>query len=107
MMSSNSLTRYIVTLRYQESGLSDILELTGAMTSAGFTTTLTDDDGHPHELGTNSFGIVTTLDEDDLREQVTSAGESALGQKPDVTVTPFEQYLRDAADHRPAASPAE
>ncbi|WP_312056834.1 type V toxin-antitoxin system endoribonuclease antitoxin GhoS [Pantoea brenneri] len=106
-MSSNSLTRYIVTLQYQESGLSDILELTGAMTAAGFTTTLTDDEGHPHELGTNSFGIVTTLEEDDLRQQVAAAGESALGQKPEVTVTTFEQFLRDAADHRPAASPTE
>lgn len=106
-MSSNSLTRYIVTLHYQESGLSDILELTGAMTAAGFTTTLTDDEGHPHELGTNSFGIVTTLEEEDLRQQVTSAGESVLGQKPDVTVIPFEQYLRDASDHRPAVSSPE
>lgn len=98
---SNTLTRYIVTFHYQESGLSDILELTSAMTAAGFTATMTDDDGHPHELGTNSYGIVSTLEAEELRQQVTAAGESALGQEPEVTVTTFEEYLRDAADHRP------
>jgi hypothetical protein len=106
-MSSNDLTRYIVTFHYQESGLSDILELTSAMTAAGFTTTLADDDGHPHELGTNSYGIVSTLDAENLRQQVTAAGESALGQKPEVTVTTFDAYLRDTADHRPATSAPE
>lgn len=104
---SNTLTRYIVTFHYQESGLSDILELTSAMTAAGFTTTMTDDDDHPHELGTNSYGIVSTLEAEELRRQVTAAGESALGQEPEVTVTTFEEYLRDAADHRPATSAPE
>lgn len=104
---SNTLTRYIVTLHYQESGLSDILELTSAMTAAGFTTTMTDDDGHLHELGTNSYGIVSTLEAEELRRQVTAAGDSALGQEPEVTVTTFEEYLRDAADHRSATSAPE
>ena len=77
------------------------------MTAAGFTTTMTDDDGHPHELGTNSYGIVSTLEAEELRQQVTAAGESALGQEPEVSVTTFEEYLRDAADHRPATSAPE
>ncbi|MCZ4058585.1 type V toxin-antitoxin system endoribonuclease antitoxin GhoS [Pantoea sp. LMR881] len=96
-MSSQSLTRYIVTFHFQESGLSDILELTSTMTSAGFTTTLTDDEGHPHELGTNSFGIVSTLDEADLQQQATAVGESVLGQQPEVTISTLETFLRDAA----------
>ncbi|MGK3141135.1 type V toxin-antitoxin system endoribonuclease antitoxin GhoS [Pantoea sp. C2G6] len=104
-MSNHSLTRYIVTFRYPESGLSDILELTGAMTAAGLTTTLTDESGHPHELGTNSFGMVTTLDADEIQHQMIAAGESALGQKPEVTITTFEQFLRDADDQRPVTPP--
>ena len=106
-MSNTALTRYIVTFHYQESGLSDILELTSAMTAAGFTTTLADENGHPHELGTNSYGIVSTLDAEDLRQQVAAAGENALGQKPDVTVITFEEYLRDTASHHPATSAPE
>ncbi|MDE8555187.1 type V toxin-antitoxin system endoribonuclease antitoxin GhoS [Pantoea vagans] len=106
-MSNTALTRYVVTFHYQESGLSDILELTSAMTAAGFTTTLADENGHPHELGTNSYGIVSTLDAENLRQQVATAGENALGQKPDVTVMTFEEYLRDTAGHRPATSAPE
>lgn len=79
---SNTLTRYIVTFHYQESGLSDILELTSAMTAAGFTTTMTDDDGHPHELGTNSYGIVSTLEAEELRRQVTAAVKARWVRNP-------------------------
>jgi len=106
-MSNTALTRYVVIFHYQESGLSDILELTSAMTAAGFTTTLADENGHTHELGTNSYGIVSTLDAENLRQQVAAAGENALGQKPDVTVMTFEEYLRDTAGHRPATSAPE
>ena len=106
-MSNNALTRYIVTFHYQESGLSDILELTSAMTAAGFTTTLADDEGHPHELGTNSFGIVSPLSPEALQQQATAAGESVLGQRPDVTVTTFEAFLRDTAEHRRTRSAPE
>lgn len=97
-MSKQSLTRYIATFHFQESGLSDILELTSAMTSAGFTTALIDDEGHSHELGTNSFGIITTIEEAELQQQVTAAGESVLGQQPEVTITTLEDFLRSAPD---------
>lgn len=97
-MSSQSLTRYIVTFHFQESGLGDILELTSSMTSAGFTTTLTDDEGHHHELGTNSFGIVTTLEEAELKQQATAAGESILGKPPEVTISTLDAFLQDAAN---------
>ena len=96
-MSNGDLHRYVVTFHYQESGLADVLTLTGALTSGGFSTTLMDNKGNPHELGTNSFGIVTTLTHEDLEQQAIAAGESALGQKPDVTLTTLEDFLRDAA----------
>ncbi|PXV78406.1 type V toxin-antitoxin system endoribonuclease antitoxin GhoS [Pantoea sp. PNA 03-3] len=95
-MSSEDLHRYVVTFHYQEAGLSDVLNLTGALTSGGFSTTLMDDSGTAHELGTNSFGIVTTLDEAALKQQALAAGESALGQKPDVTLTTLDDFLRQA-----------
>ncbi|PZD66094.1 hypothetical protein ARC310_01080 [Pantoea ananatis] len=96
-MSNGDLHRYVVTFHYRETGLSDVLTLTGAMTSGGFSTTLVDDKGNPHELGTNSFGIVTTLTQEDLKQQVIAAGESALGQTPGVTLTTLDDFLRDAA----------
>lgn len=94
-MSNNTLSSYVVTLHYHESGLSDIQELNSAMLASGFTTSLNDTDGNPHELGTNSFGIVSPLDENALKEHVTSIGESILDQKPDVSVTSLDAFLKE------------
>ncbi|MGE1561512.1 type V toxin-antitoxin system endoribonuclease antitoxin GhoS [Pantoea septica] len=92
---SDDLKRYIVTFHYQESGLGDIQALNSAMIAAGFSTALNDDRGHPHELGTNSFGLVSALPQEDLQRQAAAVGESALHQKPDVAVTTLEAFLRD------------
>ncbi len=94
---SDDLKRYIVTFHYQESGLSDIQTLTSAMVAAGFSTTLKDDEGKVHELGTNSFGLVSALSQEDLQQQATAAGESVLHQKAEVSVTTLEAYLHDAS----------
>lgn len=94
---SDALKRYIVTYIYHDSGLSDVQKLNSAMVAAGFTTTLTDNDGKLHELGTNSFGVISPLSINELEQACASAGESVLGQKPEVKVTTLEAFLRDAA----------
>ncbi|RPD98396.1 endoribonuclease GhoS [Candidatus Pantoea deserta] len=94
---SDDLKRYIVTFRYQESGLSDIQRLNSAMVAAGFTTTLSDDEGKAHDLGTNSFGLISALSQEELQQQAIAAGESVLHQKPEVSVTTLEAFLRDAS----------
>lgn len=92
-MSGSGIAQYVVTLRYQEKGLSDILELTSALTNGGFTTSMADAEGHPHELGTNSFGITSAQEEDKIREQAEKLGELALGQKPEVEIQSFQAFL--------------
>lgn len=94
-MSASDITQYVVTFRFQEEGLTDILELNSALTNGGFTTSLSDKEGHPHELGTNSFGIVSALDKDKIREQAEGLGEMALGEKPEVEVQSWEEFLND------------
>ena len=93
MMSDHDLTRYIVTLKYQEEGLGDIQSLNSAMVNGGFSTTLMDDEGHPHELGTNSFGLVSALEESDIVELTSKLAEVALHQQPQVEVTTLEAFL--------------
>jgi len=93
---SDDLKRYIVTFRYQESGLGDIQALNSAMVAAGFSTTLHDDQGKSHELGTNSFGLISALSPQDLQQQAVAAGESVLHQTPEVSVTTLDAFLRDA-----------
>lgn len=94
IMSAASVMRYIVTFHYHEHGLSDILELNSAMTNGGFSTTLTDEEGKSHELGTNSFGFISALTEDEIRQQAESLGEMVLAEKPQVEVTTLEAFLK-------------
>lgn len=94
---SGDLKRYIVTFSYHEAGLGDIQTLNSAMVAAGFSTTLHDDAGKSHELGTNSFGLISALSPEELQQQAVAAGESVLHQKPEVSVTTLDAFLRDAA----------
>ncbi|RWR03492.1 hypothetical protein ED28_00465 [[Pantoea] beijingensis] len=91
-MSSTSLTRYVVTFHYQENSLGDINKLTSTLTEAGFSATLNDDEGKVHELGTNSFGIVSTLEDREIREMAEGFGQIALGDRPEVEVLQWEAY---------------
>lgn len=96
-MSNHDLTRYIVTLSYQEEGLGDIQSLNSALVNGGYSTTLNDNDGHPHELGTNSFGIVSALNSQEVAEQASRLAELALHRRPAVEVTTLEAFLNAQA----------
>ncbi|WP_437611056.1 type V toxin-antitoxin system endoribonuclease antitoxin GhoS [Erwinia sp. V71] len=91
-MSSTSLTRYVVTFHYQEKGLSDLNKLTSTMTEAGFSPTLNDDEGKSHELGTNSFGFISALSAEEVKEMAAGLGEVALGERPEVDIQDWESW---------------
>lgn len=93
-MSTAEITRYVVTIEYQESGLSNILELNSTMTNGGFSTSLSDSEGHPHELGTNSFGYVGALTIEEMKEKATATAAVALEQPFTVEVATLEAYLQ-------------
>lgn len=93
-MSPAGLQHYVVTLHYQEENLSDIQELTSAMVSSGFSTTLHGDDGKIHELGIHSFGIVTSKKAEEIQQEVTAAADGLSGQQVSVDVQPLEVFLQ-------------
>lgn len=93
-MSSSDITRYVVTFYYRDTGLAAGLELNSAMTNSGFTTTLQDDEGHTHELGTNSYGLVSAKSAEEVRQQAVSIGALALESEPKVEVQTFADFLR-------------
>lgn len=93
-MNNHGIGQYVVTFHYNEKGLSDLLELSSALVSGGFSTTLKDEEGQPHELGTNSFGIITTLSEEEIRQQAVGIGELILGVAPDIDVQPWDTYRK-------------
>ncbi len=56
------------------------------MTRDGFLPTMTDDDGNIHEL-TNTFGLISTQSEEEIRELVSGLTQSATGKDPEITIT--------------------
>ncbi|CCJ79153.1 type V toxin-antitoxin system endoribonuclease antitoxin GhoS [Cronobacter muytjensii] len=96
-MSNGEVTRYVVTVKFHEKSLTDINELNNHLTRGGFLLTLADDDGKIHELGTNTFGLVSALSKDDVHDLAQGLGEAALGQQPEVSVVTFDDWLRDSA----------
>ena len=94
-MATGDIKRYVVTFRFHEENLTDINELNNHLTRSGFTLTMSDDDGKVHELGINTFGLITAQDEQEVRALAEGLGESALGQKPEVDITTWEAWQAD------------
>lgn len=66
-MASGDLVRYVITVMLHEDTLTEINELNNYLTRDGFLLTMTDDDGNIHELGTNTFGLISTQSEEEAR----------------------------------------
>ncbi len=94
---SGDITRYVVTVRFHEETLIEINELNNHLTRAGFTLTLSDDDGKVHDLGTNTFGLVSPQSVDEIKVLTVGLAETAIGHQPDVSVDTFEDWLQDSA----------
>lgn len=93
-MASGEITRYVITVKFYEHSLTEINELNNTFTLAGYLLTLSDDDGKVHELGTNTFGLVSPLSEDDIKAQALALAESAIERRPDVDVMTWENWLK-------------
>ncbi|MGO4744048.1 type V toxin-antitoxin system endoribonuclease antitoxin GhoS [Serratia quinivorans] len=93
-MSQSATTCFVVTFRYQEEGLADLAKLTGQLTLQGFVTSVSDENGVPHELGSNSFALITPQDQADVRLLAEKLGQVALGKAPEVDIVTYEDYLK-------------
>lgn len=92
-MSSTDITRYVIQVDFEENSLTDINELNNHLTRAGFTLTLSDNEGNVHDLGTNAFGLISPQPPEQVEELAAGLAESALGEKPEVSVTTFDAWL--------------
>jgi hypothetical protein len=89
---SGEITRYVVVFRFKEDTLTQLNELNNHLSRGGFLLTLTDDDGNIHDLGTNTFGFISPLSEDEVRELAAGLAEAALNLKPEIEITTFEAW---------------
>jgi len=95
-MSPTGLQHFVVTLHYQEESLGDIQQLTSAMIRSGFTTSLHDEHGKSHELGLNSFGIITAKTAEELQQEIIAASASLPADKLRVDVQTLDDFLQHA-----------
>lgn len=92
-MSTEIVTR-VVTVNFQEETLTEINELSNHLTRAGFTLVLNDENGKVHELGTNTFGLISAQSADEVKALSAGLAETSLGRPVDVTVTTFAEWLK-------------
>ncbi|WP_279045488.1 type V toxin-antitoxin system endoribonuclease antitoxin GhoS [Cedecea davisae] len=90
----SDVERYVVTVKFEQQGLTEINELNNQLTLGGFTLTLTDDDGKVHELGPGNFALTSTLDEQQVKELARGLGNVALGKEPEVAITRWEIWQK-------------
>ncbi|ENM1016409.1 type V toxin-antitoxin system endoribonuclease antitoxin GhoS [Klebsiella variicola] len=91
---SNEITAWVVSATFHEQALTEINEVSNHFTRAGFVLTLNDEDGNPHELGTNTFGLLSAQDADEVKALSAGLAESALGRPAEITVSTFAEWLK-------------
>ena len=91
---SSEIIAWVVTVRFHEETLTEINELSNHLTRAGFTLVLTDDEGNVHELGTNTFGLLSMQNAEEVNALSAGLAETALGRPVDVTVVTFSEWLK-------------
>jgi len=93
-MSSGDITRYVVTVNIHEDSLTELNEINNHLTRGGFLMTLTDDDGTLHELGPHTYGLVSPLNEDEVKTLASGLVESATGKEPSIDITTWENWQK-------------
>lgn len=91
-MASGDITRYVVTVTFHEDSLTEINELNNHFTRAGFLLTLTDDEGKVHELGTNTFGLISAQSKEEVKALAAGLAESAIDKTPEITVVTWDAW---------------
>ncbi|MGF6268854.1 hypothetical protein ABIE17_001338 [Lelliottia nimipressuralis] len=93
-MSSGDITRYVVTIKFHEDSLTELNEINNHLTRGGFLLTLTDDEGNVHDLGMNTFGLISPLSVDEVKALASGLIESAIGKQADIDVKTWEEWQK-------------
>ncbi|MEB6560307.1 type V toxin-antitoxin system endoribonuclease antitoxin GhoS [Klebsiella aerogenes] len=91
---SNDITAHVITVKFQEQALTEINELSNHFIRAGFVLTLNDDDGKTHDLGTNTFGLLSAQSPEDVRALSAGLAEASLGRPAEIAITTFSEWLK-------------
>ena len=87
---SNEITAWVVSVTFHEQALTEINEVSNHFTRAGFVLTLNDEEGTPHELGTNTFGQTA----EEVKALSAGLAEAALGRPAEIAVATFAEWIK-------------
>ena len=90
---SNDITAWVVSVNFHEQALTEINEVSNHFTRAGFVLTLNDEEGTPHELGTNTFGLLSAQAAEEVKALSAGLAE-ALGRTAEIAVSTFAEWLK-------------
>lgn len=93
-MSSGDITRYVVTIKVHEDSLTELNEINNHLTRGGFLLTLTDDEGNLHELGTNTYGLLSPLSKEEVEALAKGLVQSATGKEPVIDIATWDEWLK-------------
>jgi len=91
-MSTSDITRYVATVKVHEDSLTELNEINNHLTRSGFLLTLTDDEGNLHELGPNTFGLVSPLSPDEVEALAKGLVASATGKEATVEIATWDEW---------------
>ncbi|HGS4182867.1 TPA: type V toxin-antitoxin system endoribonuclease antitoxin GhoS [Klebsiella pneumoniae] len=91
---SNEITAWVVSVTFHEQALTEINEVSNHFTRAGFVLTLNDEEGTPHELGTNTFGLLSGQTAEEVKALSAGLAEAALGRPAEIAVVAFAEWLK-------------
>ncbi|MGG5837333.1 MULTISPECIES: type V toxin-antitoxin system endoribonuclease antitoxin GhoS [Enterobacteriaceae] len=93
-MSSGDITRYVVTVKFHEDSLTELNEMINHLTRAGFSLTMADDDGNIHDLGTNTFGLISALSPEEVKELAQGLTKAATGKEAEIEIAQWEEWRK-------------
>ncbi|QIV09744.1 type V toxin-antitoxin system endoribonuclease antitoxin GhoS [Klebsiella pneumoniae] len=91
---SNDITAWVVSVTFHEQALTEINEVSNHFTRAGFVLTLNDEEGTPHELGTNTFGLLSGQTAEEVKALSAGLAEAALGRPAEIAVATFAEWIK-------------
>ncbi|EPL2090472.1 type V toxin-antitoxin system endoribonuclease antitoxin GhoS [Klebsiella pneumoniae] len=87
---SNEITAWVVSVTFHEQALTEINEVSNHF----FVLTLNDEEGSPHELGTNTFGLLSGQTAEEVKALSAGLAEAALGRPAEIAVATFAEWLK-------------
>ena len=93
---SNEITAWVVSVTFHEQALTEINEVSNHFTRAGFVLTLNDEEGTPHELGTNTFGLLSGQTAEEVKALSAGSAEAALGRPAEIAVGHIRRVVKSS-----------